>query len=86
MSKSKKTLKTSLNLTPSFKTSVDARVEGLVSNLDYSKNQRHNFIQKKYGRNRNLQRTQVSFFGLQFFFLHELFTSLMTPNGKKRIN
>ena len=27
----------SLVLTPSFKTSVDARVEGLVSNVDYCK-------------------------------------------------
>ena len=35
--KSKKTLEMSLVLTPSFKTSVDARVEGLVSNADYCK-------------------------------------------------
>ena len=44
MSKSKKTLETSLDLTPSFKTSVDARVEGLVSDVDYLENRRCNFI------------------------------------------
>ena len=64
MSKSKKTLETSLNLTPSFKTSVDARVESLVSNLDYLENRRRTFIRKKYGRKRRLLRTQVSFSGL----------------------
>ena len=48
--KDKKTLETSLDLTPSFKTSLDARVEGLVLNLDYLGNLRSNFIQKKYGR------------------------------------
>ena len=47
MLKSKKTLETSLDLTPSFKTSVNARVEGLVSNVDYLKNWRRNFIQKE---------------------------------------
>ena len=41
---------TSLDLTPSFKNSVYAKVEGLVSNVDYLENQRHNFVQKKYGR------------------------------------
>ena len=44
MPKSKKTLETSLDLTPSFKTSVDAGVEGLVSNVDYLENRRRNFI------------------------------------------
>ena len=48
MPKSKKTLETtletSLDLTPSFKTSVDARVEGLVSNVDYLENRCRNFI------------------------------------------
>ena len=46
MSKSKKTLETSLDLTPSFSTSVDTRVEGLVSNKGYLQNQRYNFILK----------------------------------------
>ena len=50
MPKSKKTLETSLNLTPSFKTSVDARVEGLVLNVDYLENCCRNFIQKKCGK------------------------------------
>ena len=64
MSKSKKTLETSLDLTLSFKTPVDARVEGLASNLGYLENRRCNFIQKKYGRKRRLPRTHVSFSGL----------------------
>ena len=65
MLKSKKTLETSLNLTPLFKTSVrpDARVEGLVSNVDYLKNLRRAFIQKKYGKKRRLPSTHVSFSG-----------------------
>ena len=50
MSKSKKILETSLDLLPSFKTSVDARVGGLVSNVDYLENRCHNFTQNKYGR------------------------------------
>ena len=62
--KSKKTLETILDLTPSFKTSLDARVEGLVLNLDYLENLRSNFIQKKYGRKRHLARTQVSSSGM----------------------
>ena len=33
--KSEKTLETDLDLTPSFKNSVDARVKGLVLNVDY---------------------------------------------------
>ena len=44
MSKSKKTLKTSLDLMPSFKTSVDTRVEGLVLNVDYLENRCRNVI------------------------------------------
>ena len=49
MLKSKKTLETSLDLTPSFKTSVDAKVKGLVFNVDYLENQNRNFIRKNYG-------------------------------------
>ena len=64
MSKSIKTMETSLDLTVLFKTSTDARVEGLVSNVDYLENWRPNFIQKKYGRKRRLPRTHVSFSGL----------------------
>ena len=54
----------SLNLTPSFKTSVDARVEGPVSNVDYLENWCHNFRQKKYGRQKRLMHIHVSFSGL----------------------
>ena len=43
MPKSKNTMESNLDLTPSFKTSVETRVEGLVSNVDYSEN----FNQKK---------------------------------------
>ena len=46
MSRSKKTLETSVDLTPSFKTSFHAKVEGLVSNVDYLENRRRNFIQR----------------------------------------
>ena len=49
MSKSKKILEKSLDLLPSFKTFVDARVGGLVSNVDYLENRCHNFTQNKYG-------------------------------------
>ena len=73
---------------PSFKTSltVDTRVEGLVSNVDYLGNWHSNFIQNKYGRKRRLPRTHVFFCGLQFFFFYGLSIPLMTPKGKKRIN
>ena len=64
MSKRKKTLETSLDLTPSLKTSVDTKVEGLVLNVDYLENRRHNFIQKKYGRKRHLRCTHSSFSGM----------------------
>ena len=77
--KSKMIPGTSLDLTPSFKTSVDARVEGLVSNVDYLENWFHAFIQNKYGRKGRLLRTHVSFSGLWFFFLYGVFTPLMTP-------
>ena len=43
---------------------VDTRVEGLVSNVDYLENWYHNFIQNKYGRKRHLSHTHVSFSGL----------------------
>ena len=44
MSKGRKTLEMSFNFTPSFKTSIDAKVEGLVLNVDYLENWCHNFI------------------------------------------
>ena len=83
--KSKKTLETSLDLTPSFKTSVDARVKGLDSNVDYLENWCRNLIQKKYGRKRRLPRTRFVLWTV-IFLLYGLFTPLMTPKGKKRIN
>ena len=77
----------SLGLMPSLRPplTVDARVEGLVSNVDYLKNWHCNFIQNKYGRKRRLLRTHISFSGLYFFFFYELFTPLMTPKGKNSI-
>ena len=65
MPKSKKTMETSLNLTPLFKTCVDPWVKSLVSNVDYLENRCRNFIQKVYGRKRRLPRTHISFSGLR---------------------
>ena len=45
--KIKKTMETSLSLTALFKTSIDARAQGLVLNVDYLENRQHNFIKKK---------------------------------------
>ena len=64
MSKSKKTMEMSLDLTPLFKTSVDTRVDYLVWNVDYLGNWHCNLIQKKYGRKRCPPWTHVSFSGL----------------------
>ena len=44
MPKSKKTLEMSLDLMPSIKTSLNVRVKGFVSNVDYLENQLCNFI------------------------------------------
>ena len=54
ISKSKKTLEMSLDLTLSFKTSIDTRVKVLASNVDYLENWCRNFIQKKYGRKKDV--------------------------------
>ena len=86
MPKCKKTRETSFDLRPSFKTSTEARVEGLVSNVDYLENRCRNFIQKKYAIKRCLPRTHVLFSELQFSFLYGMFIPLMAPKGKKRIN
>ena len=64
MPKSKKAMETSLDLLPSFKTSVGTRVKCLVSNLDYLENWSPNFIQKKYSRKIYLPHTHISFSGL----------------------
>ena len=39
---------------PWFKTSVDARIEGLVSDMDYLENWWINIVQNRYGRKRGL--------------------------------
>ena len=62
--KSKKTVRTSLDLVPLFNTSAYARVEGLISNMDYLENWCHSFIQNKYGRKRCLLCTYDSFSGI----------------------
>ena len=72
MPKSKMILETSLDFMPSFKSSFDTRVEGLISNVDYLGNRHRNFIQKKYRRNKRLPHTHV-------FFLYKLFTPFVTP-------
>ena len=64
VSKSKMTLDTSLDLMPSVKSSIDARVKGLVFNVDYLENQCRNIIQKNCGRKSSLQNTHISFSGL----------------------
>ena len=68
--KSKKTLEMNLDLTTSFKTSFDARVEGLILNVDYLENRHCNFIQQKYDRNRRLPCTYV-FFVWTFYTVHD---------------
>ena len=59
MSNSKKTLEMSLDITSSFKTFVDTRVQGFVLNVDCLENLRRKFIQKRY-----LLHTHVLFSGL----------------------
>ena len=70
--KSKKTMETSLDLRPSLKTSVYARVEGLVSNVDYLEYRHHNFIQKKYDRKRYLPHTRFVLWTVSFRFVQRL--------------
>ena len=63
-SKNKKNQEMNLYLTPSFKTSADARVEGLVSNMDYLENHCRSFVKKKKYRKRCLRHTHVLLSGL----------------------
>ena len=81
LSKSKKTLETSSDLTPSFTTSVDARVDVLVSNMVYLENRHRNFIQIKYDRKTRLPHTHHFLIWTVVFlsFQSGLFTPLMTP-------
>ena len=44
---------------PLLKTSIEARVEGLVLNVDYLENQHHNFTQKKYGRKTGVEIREI---------------------------
>ena len=60
---------------PSIKTSVDARAEGLVSNVGYLENRRHNFIQKKYGRKRRLPRARFVLWTVIFLFVGTFYTT-----------
>ena len=54
---------------PSFKTSVDARVEGLISNADYLESRRRNFTLKKYGRNTSAAHTYFVLLTVIFLFV-----------------
>ena len=81
MSKSKKALEMSLDLTPLDLTprpplTVDTRVKGLASNVDYLENRCRNFIQKKFCS------LDCNF----SFYSYRLFTPLMALKGKKIIN
>ena len=44
---------------PLFKTSLEARVKGLVLNVDYLENQHRNFTQKKYGRKTGVEIREI---------------------------
>ena len=73
MPKSKKDPGNEFGLYPVVKTSVDARIKGLISNLDYLENRVRNFIQKKYGRRRLPSHTRFIIWSAIFFcmvFLH----------------
>ena len=63
-----------MDLTPSFKTSVDTRVEGLVSNVVYLENRCHNFIEKKCGRKRRLPHTRFVLWTVVFLFVRTFYT------------
>ena len=69
------TLETNLDLTSSFKTSVDAKFKGLVFNVDYLENQRRNFIQKNYGRKKtSTDHTRFVFCTVIFLFARSIYT------------
>ena len=74
MSKGKKTLETSLDLTPLFKTFIQVKVEGLVLNVDYLENLHHNFIQKKYGRKTSSTHTCFALWSVIFLFVWNFYT------------
>ena len=69
MPKSKKTLETSLNLLPLFKTSLDARVEGLVLNVDYVENRHLNSIKRNMEKMTPGAHTHFVFWTIIFLFV-----------------
>ena len=72
--KSKKILETSLDLTPYFNTSVDARVEGVALNVDSSENRHHNFIQKKYNKEMSAEHKRFILWTVIFLFVQTFYT------------
>ena len=65
----------SLDLAPSFKTSIEAKVKGLVFNVDYLENQCCNFIQKNYGRKKtSADHTRFVFWTVIFCFAWNIYT------------
>ena len=63
-----------MDLTLSFKTTVEARVEGLASNVNYLENRLRNFIQKKCDRIRRLPRTRFVLWTVIFLFVRDFYT------------
>ena len=84
MSKSEKTVETSLDLMLLFMTSVDAMNEGLASNVNYLENRCRNFIQKKYGRNRSVAHTRFVFWTVIFLFVQTLHRWLLLKVKKRK--
>ena len=72
--KSKKTIETILDLRPSFKISIDARVEGLISNMDYLENRHHKFIQKRNLTDQNICLTHFLLWTVSFVFVWRFYT------------
>ena len=57
-----------------FKTSLDARVAGLVLNVDYLENRHHNLIQKRYGRKTSGAHTRFVLWTIIFLFVQTFYT------------
>ena len=74
MPKSKKTLETSLDLTPSFKTFLDARVEGLFSNVDYLVNRSVILFKRSVTEKDTLRAYKLRSLGCNFFFVRSFYT------------
>ena len=68
-------METSLGLTALFKTSIDARFQGLVLNVDYLENQEHNFIKKKkWQKKTSAMHTHFVLWTVIFLFLLTFYT------------